>query len=215
MQFLFCPNDRDQFATNLRRDNMSKNLNWDNTRGQDVVIVQTAFGEDAVDIIDEICKALSNIELYSNQYMEVMNGVWVRYVSASDKARNKGCPLNGEASRYTVFSCSSGGSTCKVYKPKDQSMISAFCDIPLEIHIEVGKETRIEGFIRKSEIETGFYHIVFPIGLSNGYINGNLCYKINEFILPITREMVEQKCVYVKSEIRPCIISNNKGLRLI
>ena len=94
-------------------------------------------------------------------------------------------------------------------------MISSFCDIPLDLHVEIESITRTEGFIRKREIKTGFFGISFPLSFSNGYIDGDLSYKINDFEVPITRQMLEQGTVYVYSEVRPVIISHNKGLHIV
>ena len=94
-------------------------------------------------------------------------------------------------------------------------MISAFCDIPLDLHVEIETIIRTEGFFRKREIETGFFRISFPPSFSNGYIDGDLSYQINNFEIPVTRQMLEQGTVYVYSEVRPVMISHNKGLHIV
>ena len=51
MQYQYCPNDPQRYATNLRREQGTRNLLWDNARGQDVLLVQTPFEMDAVDLM--------------------------------------------------------------------------------------------------------------------------------------------------------------------
>ena len=215
MKYKCCPNDPEYFATALRRDGHTHRLTWDNARGQDVIIVQTTFGVSASAILNEICDALNNNEQPLTDYVEVMNGVWVCYVTAADKARNNGCRLNGEASTYTVFSCQKEYDICKIYQPNNQAMITQSYSIPLEIHVTIQKETRIEGLFRQHEVETGFYSVSFPPGLAAGYLTGSLCIKVYDFEMPVTREMLEQGTVFIKSAIMPRLIPKNKGIKII
>lgn len=215
MKCIILENDPDRFATNLRRDNLTHNLIWDNAKGQAVLIVQTPFGQSAVSMLDEICKSLEAIDELSDKYFEVLNGVWVRYVTAADKARNNGCPVNGEASTYTVFSCCKIQSELSVYKPQDQKMISSFFDIPLKIHVDISKDVVYQGFFKKRAVETGFYCVRFPADLSNGYIDGSLSYIIDDFEVPVTKEMISQGTIFVKSKSRPEMKAKIKGLQIV
>ena len=54
------PHDRAHFATALRKDSHTGNLTWDNAPGQDVLIVQTAYGVDASKILEGLCNTLSD-----------------------------------------------------------------------------------------------------------------------------------------------------------
>jgi len=215
MKCIILENDPDRFATNLRRDNLTQNLIWDNAKGQDVLIVQTPFGKSVVSILDEMCKSLETIGDLSDKYIEVLNGVWVCYVSAADKARNSGCPVNGEASTYTVLSCCKTQSDISIYKPQDQKMISSFFDIPLKIRVDITKDIVYQGFFKKKAVETGFYCIKFPTDLSNGYMDGSLSYVINDFEVPVTKEMISQGTIYVKATSRPEMRPKNKGLQIV
>lgn len=58
MQYQYCPNDPQRYATNLRREQGTRNLLWDNARGQDVLLVQTPFEMDAVDLMEELCRRM-------------------------------------------------------------------------------------------------------------------------------------------------------------
>lgn len=215
MRYECCPNDPDHFATALRRDVHTRKLTWDNAQGQDVIIVQTAFGVSASAILDEICEALNRNERPLTDYVEVMDKTWVRYVTAADKARNSGCHLNGEASTYTVFSCQKEGDLCKIYRPKNQAMISQSCSIPLEIQATVQKVTRLEGLLRRREVDTGFYMISFPSTLAEKYFNGSLYYRVNGLEIPVTRQMVKQGSIFIKTTVKPELLPTNKGIRIV
>lgn len=215
MEYRYCANDPSRFATNLRRDHGRPNLMWDNARGQDVLIVQTPFQQAAVGIIEELCEAMSRSSIHVDKYTEVLPGVWVRFVTAADKAKLGGCPIHNEASTYTVFSCATEGNVCCIFAPQNQAMISAYCDIPMQIHVTVSEQTRTEGLFKKRVVSTGYYMLSFPTGISNGCKDGDLAYKVCNITIPVTKQMLEQGTVYVKTNSRPEIISKNKGLKLI
>lgn len=214
MFYQYCPNDPQRYATNLRREQGTRNLKWDNARGQDVLLVQTPFECSAVNMIEELCQAMENTAIYPDKYTEIKPGVWVRFVTAADKARMGGCPINTEASTYTVFSCCTEGDTCSIFAPQNQAMISAYCNIPMEIHVDVWEQTKKEGFLKKKVVSTGYYVFSFPTGFAEGYQDGELVYKVNNMMIPITRQMLEVGVVYVKTDYMPEIISRNKGLKL-
>ena len=105
MQYQYCPNDPQRYATNLRREQGTRNLLWDNARGQDVLLVQTPFEMDAVDLMEELCRRMEKVPIHPNRYTEIQPNIWLRFVTAADKAKMGGCPLHAEACSYTVFSC--------------------------------------------------------------------------------------------------------------
>lgn len=214
MRYEYVPNDPQRFATNLRRDSAGGNLTWDNARGQEVLIIQTPFGQSAMDKMPQICEALPSAPPHG-RYAEVLPGVWARFVSAVEKARNNGCPLNGEASTYAVFACDTQQDVCHIFQPQEQTMITPCCDVPLELRVDVAKSTRQEGVLRKRVVETGFYRLTFPENCGKGYVDGDLRYQVGNLVIPVTRQMLEQGEVYVKTEVKPRLFSVNKGLRLV
>ncbi len=216
MEYEYVPYDQSHFATNMRYDVRSNNVIWDAPSGQDALIVQTPFGKSAEAQMEDICKRLANMPVLPMQYTELSGcgGIRVRAVSAADKARNRGCPLNGGASTYTVFSYAISGNVCSIYQPLNQGAISAHCDIPLYIQVEIKKDIRTEGLFQKKTVETGFFILSFPPDISNGYTDGDLQYCVGDLAIPVTRQMLEQGKIYVKSARKPVIISQNSGLRL-
>lgn len=216
MKFTICPYDPKYFASNLRKDQKNGvNLIWDNTQGQDVIIIQTPYGFKASDKLNEICTALNKLTTPLRGYTEIAQGVWVCYVSAAEKARNNGCHINAAPASYAVFSCERDGDTYKIYEPNKQAMIKQHCDVPLEVTASICRETRLEGFLRKHEVPTEFYIIEFPANLEEKYIDGSLCISVNGFEMPVTKEMLEQQVVYVRSADKPELVAKKKGIKVV
>jgi hypothetical protein len=211
MRYEYCPSDLTRYATNLRKVDTGQ-LQWDSAPGQDVLIIQTPYGEDPTEKIDDILKTFDTAEPKHDKFTEVMNGVWVRCVTAVEKAKQGGCPLNGEASTYTVFSYIQEEDVCKILAPCNQSLASASCNLSVEINIYIRQVTRRGGFLIKRETPTGFYCVTFPVWFGNGYVDGDLCYQFDNIEIPITREMLERNKIYIKTDNMMEWKSYNKGL---
>lgn len=219
MRYQYCPNHADRYATNLRRERGTRNLKWDNARGQDVLLVQTPFECGAEALMEELCPLMEQTVLQTDKYTEIKPGVWVRFVTAADKARMNGCPINTEASTYSIFACRVEEGVCSIYAPQEnQAMISAYCSIPMQIHVDIKEQTRTEallGFINRRTVLTGYYVISFPRDIAGGYRDGDLVCRVGGLDIPLTRQMLELGSVYVKTERRPEVVSTNKGLELV
>ncbi len=217
IQYQYCPHHPQYFATNLRQDRMTGNLIWDHARGQGTLLVQTPFGQIPTDKMEEICQAMGRTTLHPDKFTQVLANIWVRFMSAAEQVRCNGCPLNGEASTYTVFCYALEGDSYQIYAPQTSVMLQATYDVPLNIHGEVAPHyTTSGGIFRKKEVFSGFYTLYFPNGYVGGYQDGDLVYAINGLEIPITQAMLKQVCVYIQASDRPPeILSKNKGLKLI
>jgi hypothetical protein len=215
MNYLYCPNDPERYATNLHRDSATRNLAWDSARGQDTLLVQTPFGQDPAEQMPRVCTALADTELRSGAFTEILPGIRGRIVTAPEKARSGGCPLNGEASTYTVFSCQTDGENCRIFAPQNSAMITSCCHVPLEMHIELSPVTRREGVFKKKDVPTGFYRMNFPSPFSASYRDGDICYRLEELEIPVTREMMEHRYAYIRADRPPILVSENRGLKLV
>ena len=215
MQWICSPYEPSRYATNLRHDKLTNMLVWDSAPGQSVLIVQTPFGQSAVKRMTAICKSLSGMPGLPNQYTEVAGDSWIIAVSAADKLRNKGCPLNGCASTYTVFSFSIEDDGCHIYEPEERVKLFVQASIPMDIRIDIAQECRKKGigFWGKST-PTGFYSIAFPKELAGGYVDGDLQFRVGDFMIPVTSQMLAQRTVFIKSERKPAFVSQNPGLRI-
>lgn len=218
MRYQYCPNNPERYATNLRRDKGAGNLKWNSARGQDVLLVQVPFGWNAEEIIGELCQAMEEENPPANRYVEALPGVWVRFVTAAENARMNGCPIHTEASTYYIFSCFVERDVCSIYAPpQNQAMISASYNVPMKIHVDVQMQTQMRrtAIFHREEVFTGYYILTFPRDLAGSYRDGDLCCKVENMELPVTRQMLEQGVVYIKTEQKPDIYSRNKGLELI
>ena len=227
MEYIYAPFNPERFATDLQFDRQSNTLNWTNGKGQEVLILQTPFGQratDAADLIpgregsvaEAVCVRLADVELVENDFTEIFPGIWARFVSAAAKVRMKGCPLHGEASSYTVLACDRDGSTCKIYAPQDSAMHVSFCDIPLEVHIEIERDIEVvKKLFGMREIDTGFFKVHFPASLAKGYLDGTIRLVVEGIRIPVTKQMVSNGTVYIKTEIKPEIDTCNVGLKII
>lgn len=104
-------------------------------------------------MMEELCRLMEQSVLQPDRYTEVKPGVWVRFVTAADKARMNGCPINTEASTYSIFSCFTQGDVCSIYaQQENQAMISAYCSIPMQIHVDMWEQERTEGLLFKKRV---------------------------------------------------------------
>lgn len=219
MEYRYHAYDPNHFATNLRYNRGMAALMWDSARGQDALIVQTPFKHSAALIMEELCRKMSGMSIRKDEFTEVLPDVWVRFMSAADKTRLGGCPIHSEASTYTVFACIHEDDGCVVYAQPEQRqmMISDSCNIPMEIRISIAMHTIVRGIGPwRREMPTGYYMMSFPDGLADKFRDGDLYYKVGDsFEIPVTRRMVEQGTVYVKTDCAPSMVSRTPGLTLL
>lgn len=219
MKYLYVPYSNQHWAMDLRK-NKDNRLEWQQENRQDVLIIQTPFGETAMDHMDQICRGLEKRGRLGNAYTEVAVNIWVRKVTAQERAIEAGCALHDEACTYTVLAYTEDGDEGRIYAPQLKAAGRPCCDIPLEMKVFLTRDTVVEssGFLglRKKEKETGFWIMEFPAEVAGKYVNGSLQYTLDDFSIPITREMVEQGTVYIRSGNRmPRLEANSKGIRLI
>lgn len=215
MKYIYLPTDPEHYATGLRRDIERGTLKWDNANGQDSLLVQTPFGKKATDYIEQLCKKMPAFHIREDQYVEVLNQVWVRYYSATTKAKTNGCPLNGEACTYTVFACDTLGDECRIYAPKQAAMISPSCDIPIQVKVRVLELKKTGGLFRRKEISTGFFNIQLETDAAPETIGNGIQYSVEGLSIPITSQMCEMQSFYVKANEKPTVQALNPGIRLI
>lgn len=222
MQYDYVAYDSKHYSTALRLDPSTGNLTWDNVNGQDVMIVQTPFGIDASEIMaEQICPAISKTPLKKNQYIEVLEDIWVRKVSAAEKVQNSGCPLNERACTYTVFSVmGEGNDRFLVFEPaKDQAYTSSSFDVPFEIVVDVYRYKYQKGFGPLKRMVDSDYWVVTFSGDTKGMAgNVGLYYTVEQsdkaIKIPLTAQAVHEGCAYVKSEQKPLVRSGARGVKV-
>lgn len=219
MEYEYRASDPKHFAQALRYNAERRTLLWDNAPGHDSILVQTPFGQSAEERMEELCAQLARTRLKSGVFLEVLPGVFLRYITAKEKARDSGCPLNTESCTYTVFACLTQGDLCTIFAPLHRSMSPAVYDAPKEIHIDVqpelesGRRSLFGG--KKEDTFTGYFRITLPANYDKSSVYGYLYYRVGRYTLPITPQMFDAGTFYVKSGEKPEIISTAQGLRLI
>lgn len=227
MEYHYVPYDLNHYATDLQKDPKSNHLDWDSSPGQNALIVQTPYGVKATDVEEEItgsslpiiqvlCEKLPGMDWNEEEFTEIFPSVWVRFVTAASKVRMKGCPLHGEASTYSVFAYERSGDVFTIFTPRDQAMISPFCDVPVDVHVEIKKEKRVvKKLFRTIEEESGFYVLSFPDPVVDGYKDGTISVVVNGMDIPVTKTMLTVGNVYIKTNVRPELKTKNKGLHIM
>jgi len=221
VSYNYVESDQTHYATNLRRKGEEKILQWDCAAGQDTLIVRSPYDCPADIYMDEICRLLSekDLEEAKKSFVDWGKDFRIRIVAASDKNKMNGCPMNGEACRYTVFGIQIEGVDCPgtVYHSRQQAMISPKCDVPMRVKIDVSIVSEKKGFlgIKKKNKGNPFFQIIFPNELADGYAEKTLFYSVAGFEIPVTGEMIREGTVYVRSVDSPIIVSKNKGLELL
>ena len=76
MRYQYCPNNPDRYATNLLREQGTRNLTWESARGQDVLLVQTPFEQRADGLMEELCRLMEQFPPLPGKYTEIKPGVW-------------------------------------------------------------------------------------------------------------------------------------------
>ena len=218
MKYQYVPYESRCYATMLRREASTRNLMWDNTKGQTVLILQCPYGDSPFEKMEEVCRKLETRELEQEKFTEILPGVWGRMVTAVQKSRGKGCPLRGEASTSAVFCCENKEDVCYIHAP--QSEKKARLDIPAEMNIHIEEET-VAVKVRKGLFKTvteiqpkGFFRVDFSQESVAGYNDGDLVYRTGNLEMPITRQMIENGSIFFKTDKKPDIHTENQGLLL-
>ncbi|KIR01551.1 hypothetical protein P261_00365 [Lachnospiraceae bacterium TWA4] len=216
MKYIYAPYNPNKHATDLRLNTMTNKLTWQSSPGLTVLIVRTRFGENAAQMMDEICERLSQVTLITGDYTRIGNGIEVRLVKVDEMVRNNGCDFKNEMGRYTVFACSMEGDNCEIYQPNLMNgIVKPYYDHAIKIHVYIEKETILKGLFKRHEVDSGFYSITFDTNLNiESYMDGDLSCFVGKFEIPITKEIIQQQTIYVETRIQPRVQSNTLGLIL-
>lgn len=221
MKYRYCAYNAEHYATGLRRESVSGHLKWDSPARQDAIIVETLFGVDPTEKMNVICEKLDKVQLQPERFNDIGDNIAVRKVTYVEKAQKNGCEIDMEARTYTLFACTQVGDEIEVYAPRMQAMRTHSRDIPMEIKIDIyPSEREVVRFVFQRRVEqTGFYVFDFSKVEENtisSYRDGSLVYRVGEsIVIPITRQMILSKKIYVKTKIKPIIESKSEGITLM
>ena len=68
IKYEYCAPDPKHYAADLRLDSHGGVLQWVSGRGQDVLIVQTAFGVNPIEKMDIICAEMEGMDFHFNGF---------------------------------------------------------------------------------------------------------------------------------------------------
>ena len=202
------------FATNLRLS--GEKVKWDTENGGITLLIQGKFGED-IDI-QKLCGALNALQpnLQEREFIPLSpeyRGVSVRLIDAQQKARQGGCTVREEVCRYTVLACEMKDEECILYEPKKKYYV----DVPAEVSITYAKVyDRTRGFLTRRVKETfaGFYEVIIEQKKVSNYHDGDVFYQIGDTQIPVTNEMIQAECFYIKADEMPVFRTENGGFRI-
>lgn len=191
--------NKDKFTTDVYKDS-SKGITWKNAPGIDFLIIQ--FSMDRMIDLEELCGFMNQkIIDCRKEYLEIEENVWVRYMTAIEKAQMRE-RINKRGYRYMVLSAETSGDNVLIYKPNPDSQASSMCDVPLQMDITIRNMLKKRLFSRERE---EYQVITFESDLDDNYVDGDIYYivdigdeEVMEF--PITREMIEYKRIYIKGK---------------
>ena len=217
MQVEYCPYDPERFAIGLHLE-QGRKLEWASAPGQDVLMVRTPFGQLPDDRMEELCEALAVATLIPNQFLEVCPDLFVRLMSAADKAREGGCYVTERPATYAVYACQRTGSSVeKLFTPQMNAMNKHYCHVMLEtsVGVEQMMQRKKKVFGREEWLPTPYFMLHLPQNIADSYHDGDMVYVVGTLEIPITRAMLAQGTVYVMTGgVKPVVKSNNPGLAL-
>ena len=221
MRYNYLKYDPKRYSYRLHQ-NQSGKLEWASAKRQDALIVQTPFGQSAVEFMQKFCDDDSKRPFSDQQeYFSVGNGVSFRFVSAVERSKNGCCPMNGKGYTYTVFSChlrkEKEQDVCDVYAPLIQAVNPVSCNVPRQISVTVAPIARKGGFFRNPFAPVDRYQL-YRVAFHARDIppkDGDLIYRIGGFTYPVLSEMYQHGSFYVRASEQPEVASRNPGLTVI
>ena len=223
MRYHYLNYDPKRYSYRLHQNQNGK-LEWSSAKRQDALIVQTPFGQSAVEFMREFCDDKTNRPFSDQQqYFPVGKGVSFRFVSAVERAKNQSCSLNGKGYTYTVFSCrvrkdDDGQDVCDVYAPLIQAVNPVSCNVPRQISVTVARMARKEGFFRNPFAPVRERYQLYRVAFQARDIppkDGDLMYQVGPFQYPILGEMYRAGSFYIRASEMPEVRSRNPGLTVI
>ena len=214
------PYDPTHFATQLHLLESDQRLDWAISSGQSVLLIRTPFYQVVDNSLDKLCDALNKKDVMPTQYTELapdMPDVWIRAVSASEKAKMGGCTLLDKPATYTVIAYDQKDEEVFLYMPQANTMNKHFCHVSFSVEIMVRRVMQeAKRLFRSNEFyETPFYMISFPNSIADLYHDGDIYYEIDHLVIPITKDMIKNGAVYIQSgETKPVIKTQNPGMKL-
>lgn len=219
--YIYVESDQSCWANNLRKsvNNGIYTLKWDAAPACGFLLFKSDLDADIANRIESLCEKMTDMNFTnSNVYTEIDKGIFVKSLPFGIKNTTV-----VDSGRYYVYACKKEGDIYKVYAPPTSGMGEHFADIfvKLEINVSIREENKevTEGmlFNKKTYLKpSGFYFVSFMDGFDvSKYKDGDIYYMVHGVKIPITKIMIEKKEIYIKTDNRPELKTDNRFLEVI
>lgn len=179
---------------------------WDGASNNSVVIIKTPYRKNVSEYVGKICNFLGDVnDLPPGEEIPVSleDQLSIYYVP-----RYCRCRIGKMGYRYTVLYCEVLEDVINVYAPTiENAMTKPYIDLLLDVTINLRKITKKKGLLGKKTEDTGFYCLTLPMNLyDNDHLLSIKIKADNDFLIPITAEMVKQRSIYLKTDRRPEVV---------
>lgn len=212
--YIYVKDSNDHYAGNLssRSENEGKVLRWDSSNCG-IILIRSNYKNDEKNNIENICKKMNKDDIFfANDFYEVESGIFVKTISKVENA-NRSAIVNG-AGRYYVYACEEKNGDYYIYPPPSGGMGSHYTDVRLILRVsyEIEMKTVKEGFLKNkiNRVSSGYYSVLFqPEFDISHYNNGDIYYYIGDIKIPITKNMLQLERIFIKTDNKPEMQSDN------
>lgn len=202
MRYILKEYDNRYYCNNINVSS-SGHIQWNCSNEVDTLVVSVAIG--SVDIrnirrfIENLCNHLNryaeNISHY--EYTNIGDNMYAKHLTLLEKSTNNGTQIYIPGRSYLVIAIRQEDDCINVYLPNDNDYsIYKESSLVISYHVSEGHYELEERLFRKPR-EAGYYKISFFPEFSSGYIDGLIYYRIENVRMPITRQMIDNKDIYI------------------
>lgn len=203
-----------------------KTLKWSSTACQGYVLVKSRYRKDVS--IEDLIKVLNaeHINLKEcEKFRRLSNGIELMCITPYQYATNGGFRIMDRGVRYTVLSMNEGKDVIHIYEPDRDSVYPYFADISMKLNFTITEEWLEEGktsggifggFFRKKKLNPiRFYKVEAGDDYSAFCSDSDLFYDVGEYRdIPMIKTVLKERIFYVKSDVKPTLMSRNAGLKI-
>ncbi len=181
-------------------------IQWDSSSEADTLVVCVPIGSIDVRLLSNFGVSLVKLLNRANEdipyavYSDIGSGIYVKPLTVADKSKNNGTQLHIPGRGYLVLAMRTEGDTTYVYLPRSTDY-SVYAESEMRIKVAVTEETRrvqtSSGLFGRKSVDKSYYKISFRPEFSSGYIDGLIYYRIGNYKIPITQQMIDHREIYI------------------
>lgn len=202
-------------------------IQWDSSSEADTLVVCAPIGSVDVRSLSNfgvpLVKQLNRVndDIPYAVYSDIGNGIYVKPLTVSDKSKNNGTQLHIPGRGYLVFAMRTEGEITYVYLPKSMDY-SVYAESEMRIRVAVAEETRrvqtSSGLFGRKSVDKNYYRISFGPEFSSGYVDGLIYYRIGNYKIPITQQMIDHREIFINkmngNMLRPMVESTTSQVKI-